>query len=191
MIFQHPKEIRVNFAIVIIDPQKGWLNSYTSPIFEQIAIELSRFKCWDLTIISTFSNTSTSSFRQLLPWWNGFQNNKDLEIIDEFTNPSIPLFPRETYGLSEPFWQHLQKNNIGEIVLTGVETDASIVKTAMDAFDRKISVMVPIHLVGSTYGPKGNESGMAIIKKVLGKDHVLDPQQTHQWFKQKGQNGLV
>lgn len=81
-------------------------------------------------------------------------------------------------------WDYFSRHNVRQMVLTGLETDATIVKTAMDAFDRHLAVYVPPHLVASTYGPLGQENGLAILKKVLGRDHFLNESQVHQLLSQ-------
>ena len=72
------------------------------------------------------------------------------------------------------FWKELRSKRVDELLITGVETDASVIKTAMDAFDRGINSWIIAELVGSTYGKDGQEAGLRIARKVLGKDHVYD-----------------
>ncbi len=167
-------------AIVVVDPQKGWVNANTKPTLDLLARELQRNACWGSVVITKFMNDATSPFRSLLPWWKAFQTNEDTDLMDEFLQPTAKVFSRNIYGLPPNLWDYLDHQEVRQIVLTGVETDATIAKTAMDAFDRNISVVVPPHLVASTYGPPGQEHGLAIVRKVLGKDHILSESQTRE-----------
>jgi nicotinamidase-related amidase len=63
---------------------------------------------------------------------------------------------------------------VDTLILAGVEADASVVKIAMDAFDRGFSVFAAIEFIDSTYGESGYDAGLFILKKVLGKDRLLN-----------------
>lgn len=181
-------DVRMKSAIVVVDPQYGWYNPHTAPMFTKLANELSHFGRWSDTLIATFANAPESVFRRLLPWWSAFQSSEDRAVLPAFDRREVLVFPRTTYGLSSALWDHLRHQAIEQVVLTGVETDATIAMTAMEAFDRGYSVVVPRHLVASTYGPPGQEHGIAIIRKVLGHDHVLSQAQTRIMFSRWSQS---
>ena len=162
------------FTVLVIDPQKGWINNHTEKLFERVNSFISDYGLNDSTIITTFSNTQKSKFRKLLSWWDGFTDKGDTQIITLFNNKQFPVFRRRTYGMPPSLWKSLRLRNVDELLITGVETDASIIKTAMDAFDRGINSWIIAELVGSTYGESGQEAGLRIARKVLGKDHVYD-----------------
>jgi hypothetical protein len=61
-----------------------------------------------------------------------------------------------------------------------VEADASVVKIAMDAFDRGFGVFAATEFVDSTYGESGYDAGLLILRKVLGKDRLLNIQELEQ-----------
>jgi len=169
----HSGEKAFRGIVLVIDPQMGWLNKHTEPTIKRLHSFLLEDGILDKTIITVFYNNENSNFRRLLSWWKGFTVEYDTEIIPGFKFSNVPVFKRNTYGMTERFWRKLELMNINNILITGFETDASIIKTAMDAFDRGISVWIVESLVASTYGKKGQEAGIAVAKKVLGRDHVL------------------
>jgi len=171
-------------VVLVIDPQMGWLNRYTEPTIKRLHSFLLEDGILDKTIITVFYNNENSNFRRLLSWWKGFTSDEDTEIIPGFKALNAPVFKRNTYGMPERFWRKLELMNINNILITGVETDASIIKTAMDAFDRGISAWIVESLVASTYGKKGQEAGIAVAKKVLGRDHVFKTPDmlSKEWF---------
>ena len=159
--------------VLVIDPQMGWLNRYTEPTIKRLHYFLLEDGILNKTIITVFYNNENSNFRRFLSWWKGFTAEDDTEIIPDFKALNVPVFKRNTYGMPERFWRKLKIMNINNVLITGVETDASIIKTAMDAFDRGISAWIVESLVASTYGERGQKAGIAVAKKVLGRDHVL------------------
>ncbi len=169
------------FAVLVIDPQNGWINNYTEKLFERIYSFISEYGLNGVTLIATFSNTPKSKFRKLLSWWDGFTDKVDTGIIPPFNNGQFPVFRRRTYGMPPSFWRALRLRGVDELLITGVETDASVIKIAMDAFDRGINSWIVAELVGSTYGESGQEAGLRIARKVLGKDHVYGS--AHEFFR--------
>lgn len=172
----------IDTIVVVVDPQKGWLNQFTEPTLHALAEELNRGDHWRSVVVTQFMNDEKSPFRTLMPWWKAFQTHSDTDLLQEFIQPRARVFTHDIYGFSPKLWSYCGRQGVKQMVLTGVETDATIVKTAMDAFDRGISVWVPPHLLASTYGPLGQEHGLAILKKVLGRDHILNERETRELF---------
>ncbi len=170
--------------VLVIDPQMGWLNQYTEPAMKRLQLFLSDNIILKKTIITTFSNTQKSNFRKLMSEWKGFTGEDDIKIIPGFEFSGVPVYKRRTYGLPERFWKELKRTNVNNLLITGVETDASIIKTAMDSFDRGISAWIAEDLVASTYGRRGQTAGISVARKVLGRDHVLETPDMLQedWF---------
>ncbi|MEM3488371.1 MAG: isochorismatase family protein [Candidatus Micrarchaeaceae archaeon] len=160
------------FTILVIDPQKGWINEHTEKLFENIWSFISNYELSNRTVITTFANTPKSKFRKLLPWWDGFMGKTDTQIVPPFAESQIPVFKRKTYGMPQSLWRELRLRKVDELLITGVETDASVIKTAMDAFDRGINSWIIAELVGSTYGEQGQKAGLEIARKVLGNERV-------------------
>ena len=169
----HSGEKAFRGIVLVIDPQIGWLNRYTEPTINRLHSFLLEDGILNKTIITLFNNNEKSNFRRLLSWWKGFTVKDDTEIIPGFKFSNVPVFKRNTYGMPERFWRKLELMNINNILITGFETDASVIKTAMDAFDRGISTWIVESLVASTYGKKGQEAGITVAKKVLDRDHIL------------------
>ncbi len=170
--------------VIVIDPQMGWLNKYTEPAMHRLQLFLSNYVILKKTIITTFSNTQKSNFRKLMGEWKGFTEKDDIRIIPGFEFSGVPVYKRRTYGLPGRLWKELKKADVNNLLITGVETDASIIKTAMDSFDRGISAWISEDLVASTYGERGQQAGISVARKVLGRDHVLKTSDLLQedWF---------
>lgn len=159
--------------VLVIDPQTGWITEHTKIIFDSIHRFILQHDLRERTVISVFSNSPASNFRSLLSWWHGFRQSDDTAIIPAFRTLESRIFRRRTYGMPPSFWKEMRKREVSDLLITGVETDASVIKTAMDAFDRGIRSWVIEDLVGSTYGDSGQNAGLSIARKVLGKDHVF------------------
>jgi nicotinamidase-related amidase len=159
--------------VVVVDPQEGWARRGARPTLQRLARFLEREKAWSATVITCFANGERSPFRQNLAHWTGFQTEEERRLVEALDTARAPVFWRDTYGLPEELWRYLEEQGTEEVLLTGVETDASVLSAAMAAFDRGLSVWVTPALVASTYGRRGQLCGLAVLRKVLGGDRVV------------------
>lgn len=167
-----------NAVILIIDPQQGWMNPHSLPRMTSLAEFINKNDYWKNCVITAFQNTDESNFRTLMPQWKGFRQSPDIDLLESFRSQLAPVFTRCEYGLSSQTIEYLSLRGTTSVVLCGVETDASIVKVAMDLFDIGISVWVPEVFCASSYGNPGHDRGISILEKVLGVDRVLSYEET-------------
>lgn len=165
----------MSLAVLVVDPQLGWLepNPEVLGIFHLVAHVLDRTDAWKKTVVTVFENGPDSSFRRNLGWWDGFRTGADTGVLDLFAHRDVPTFHRQTYNLPPSVWKHLEGRGVTDLLLTGTETDATILCAAMDAFDRGLGAWVVPELVASTFGEPGQAAGLAVLHKVLGDDHII------------------
>jgi hypothetical protein len=161
--------------LLILDPQAGWVRRHVQveSTFRLLADWVTDHDLWARVWVTAFYNDEASPFRRLMMRWTAFQSAQDWTLLEPYATRAAKIIPRNTYGLPEAFWRKARRSNVDHIVLAGVETDASICKTAMDAFDRGIGVTVVPSWTASAYGPSGHTHGLAILRKVLGSQHLM------------------
>jgi nicotinamidase-related amidase len=161
--------------ILVVDPQIGWSKRYQGvPVtLYKLAEWLNTRKLWNLVSVSRFENDEQSPFRSNLGWWKDFKDDKSTGLVKPYDELAARVFPRNTYGMPDAYWNYLTEAGIDTLLMTGVEADASIAKIAMDAFDRNLRVFVAPHFMSSAYGQQGIDVGLHILSKTLGRDHLL------------------
>ncbi|AEJ38883.1 putative amidase [Sulfobacillus acidophilus TPY] len=161
--------------LLILDPQVGWARRHVQveSTFRLLANWLTVHDLWPRVWITAFYNDEASPFRRLMARWTDFQSAEDWTLLEPYATRTVEVIRRNTYGLPEAFWQTARLSHVDRIVLAGVETDASVCKTAMDAFDRGIGVDIVPSWTASAYGSSGRAHGLAILRKVLGSQHVI------------------
>lgn len=165
--------------ILVIDPQEGWLrpNFEVSNTLYDLSNWLTRHEMWEHVSVSRFENDEKSPFRSNLAWWKGFQAQQDTKLLEPYDSLPAAIFRRNTYGMPDSYWAYLTGLKVDTLILAGVEADASVVKIAMDAFDRGFGVFAATEFIGSTYGESGYDAGLFVLKKVLGKERLLNMQE--------------
>lgn len=162
--------------VVVVDPQNGFATEETTPVFNKIAMFISATRSWNRTIVHTFSNDDESPFRKNLPWWERMRKSRETKIIPSFLHHDAKIFRRHTYGFGDDFWLHLEEEGVEQMLLCGVEADATILHSAMESFDKGVPTIVCDCLVGSLYGDTGVHVGLSVLQKVLGRSKIISYQ---------------
>jgi len=174
-------------GIIIIDPQKGFENPDTLKTFYRISDLLRNdYSKYLKTYVFLFINDEKSPFRKNMQWWNSFYDIKDYDIIDEINLKKYKKYYHDKYSIiNNDFLNEIKKYDINEFLITGVETDASILLSAMELFDLGIKVLICPEPVYSIYGEDGQKSGLFIIRKALGDSGIISYNNVFKWLYEK------
>ena len=154
-------------ALLIIDVQKYYLNEFTKDIPAKLVsyIEKSDF---DFIIFSKFVNHENSNVARVFGW-KKMQGPPETDICDELRKYAKEnnVFEKDTYSLfqSESFRKYLEENNISNLFICGFDTDACVLATSYEGFDRGFRVEVVEDLTVSSIGQQYRGSGLMIIKR--------------------------
>ena len=72
------------------------------------------------------------------------------------------------------FEKYIKENNIEEIYVCGLDTDACVLKTSIDLFENNYDVKVIKDLCMSHSGIEMHNIAINILNKMIGKDNVID-----------------
>jgi len=158
--------------LLVVDPQAGFKDEFTKDALNKIDEITSYF---DIIFVSKFQNLRGSLYKRILHW-NNFSNNKH----SKYSNLAIKqtkdmkILKTHTYGkltlrLRIYCWMH----KINTIYLCGLQTDAGVLKTALDLFDASIEPIVIKDACGSKRGDLFHEAGLKILRRQIGEDQVL------------------
>ena len=125
--------------LLIIDLQKNFINEYTKEVLLKIEKLLSK-NIFDYVAFTKFINDTNSQFCKILNY-KGCIDDEDRKIVIDTKN--YPIFDKRIYTtLNLEFKIFLEKNNIKTIYLCGIDTDACVLKTAVDLFENNYDVKV-------------------------------------------------
>lgn len=166
--------------LIIIDPQKAFINEHTKGLPERIKNYLNKNKSeFDFVLFTKFINKPNSPFTKKLGY-KQCSSDSDSEIVDELkkfiTNDN--LFIKETYSVfkSKKILNFIKKNKIKKISLCGLTSDGCVLASAFEGFDLGFDVGVIKELTGTCWGDeKFNKNmielmGYKIDPKLLKKE---------------------
>ncbi len=154
-------------ALIVIDVQNAFMNDHTKHIPKKI-IRTLQTKKFNYVLFSAFLNKKNSIFSTFLNF-KECSHKPDTEYVFEFLKfiTRENFFPRTAYSVlkSKKLTSFLKKKNITTLYLCGLDTDACIMASALEAIDLGFKTFVIESLCSSSGGKKFHEVGIFILKR--------------------------
>lgn len=154
--------------LLVIDVQRGFINTHTKsivPVIERIASNYSQI------IATRFFNPPQSNFRKLLNWQAMDRSTNEFLLALSLPNPLI-LDKCQYSALTPNLLNYLRELSIIEVHLCGIDTDACVLKTALDMFDKGFRPIVLGYACASSGGLELHESALKILSRSIGCEQI-------------------
>ena len=151
--------------------QKGFITQENSGLENKIdsLIINNEFKH---TIATQFINTKNSNFVKLLDWEEMQEGSQSTDICNKIRETSIKTIKKNTYGSTELI-EHLKNQGIKQTLIVGVDTDACVLKIALDIFDADIEPYVLTEYCGSSGGLAYHDLAIKLLRRLIGDRNVV------------------
>lgn len=156
--------------LLIIDLQKNFINEFSLdlPYTIQELINSNKFKH---IVFTKFINDENSSFYKILNY-KGCMTEDDRNIVID--TKDYKVIEKMTYSaLNEELQRYISNNNIKTIYLCGIDTDACVLKTALDLFENNYDVKVIEDCCMSHSGAEFHKYAIRILKKMIGNQNII------------------
>lgn len=156
--------------LLIIDVQKNFINDNTKKIPNKITNLINK-NHFDYIAFTKFINDEISNFYKILNY-KGCINENDRKIVLDTQNNKV--FTKRIYtAVNDEFKTYIKENEIEKVYLCGIDTDACVLKTAIDLFENNIDVKVIENCCMSHSGKKYHNYAIKILKKLIGKESII------------------
>ena len=160
----------MNKLLLVIDCQNGFVNDNTKECVKRID-ELVKSNQYHFVVFTKFINCKESRFYQQLDYKGCMTEESQTIAID---TQGYPIFSKKVYtAVNKELEKYIKENHIDEIHICGFCTDACIQKTAVDLFEKGMEVYVLQDYCMSSTGIEWHNSAMNIIRKLIGRSHVI------------------
>lgn len=157
--------------LLIIDLQNDFINENTKNIPNHIKDLILKEK-YDYIAFTQFINDVDSNFYLKLKYEGCMTNIGQKIAIDTL---GYPIFQKKIYtALNEELKQFIKKNDIEKIYLCGIDTDACVLKTAIDLFENNLDVKVIEDCCMSHSGREYHNYAISMLKKLIGNQNVIN-----------------
>ncbi|KKU83517.1 MAG: Isochorismatase hydrolase family protein [Microgenomates group bacterium GW2011_GWA2_47_8] len=162
-------------ALLIIDLQKYLINENTESLPTKIANFIEKHK-FDYTLFFQFYNSPNSNFVKIHNW-NHMFGPPETDMVDELSkyitrNNLFKKYSFSVFGV-EGFNEFMKSNLINELYLCGIDTDACVLLSEMEAFGKGYDAKVIEDLCASHWGIEYHRRAIDLIKRNLGKQAII------------------
>ena len=159
--------------LLVVDVQQGYINQHTNHVVKDIEKHIKNFD-YDLVIATRFINKADSLHKSELNMQEMTMLSPNAKLAGEIGDLADIVIMKSTYtSLTMDVAKLLEKNNVKEVYLAGLNTDRSIMATALELFDKGIKPKVLSQLCGSTAGEMRNKEALDILAHALGDNNIL------------------
>lgn len=160
-------------ALVVIDVQKGFVNSHSKPVVPRIKklLKSGKFKH---VVFTRFVNRKRSPYRKIMKW-HKLSSAPETDIVDDLLPYANVVFTKSVYSpfSSSDFGNFISKNKITELYLVGIDTECCVLKTAVDAFERGMTPIVLAYYCASHAGKAFHKMGLKAAARYCGEKQVI------------------
>ena len=156
--------------LLVIDLQNNFVNDLTENIPDKVKMLLES-KRFDNVVFTKFINDENSQFYNVLDY-RGCIKESDRAIVVDTGNAKI--IEKNFYtAYNDELVKYIKDNNINTIYLCGIDTDACVLKTALDLFENNYDVKVIEDCSMSHSGKEYHDWAIMMLQKLIGKQNII------------------
>lgn len=160
----------MNNLLLIIDLQENFINNNTKNVPNSIK-KLIDSNIANHIVFTKFINDDSSNFYKVLNY-KGCMSEKDRNIVIDTKDYKI-IEKRVYTAYNDELKLYINTNNIKTIYLCGIDTDACVLKTALDLFENNFDVKVIEDCSMSHSGIEYHISAINMLRKLIGNQNVI------------------
>lgn len=156
--------------LLVIDLQKAFINEHSKNLPNKIKDIIDKQQ-YDKVVFTRFINRIDSVFVKKLAWEKCINDEDKKIVIDVEKNKVLDKFIYT--AVNKELIKYINKNKIEEIYLCGVDTDACVLKTALDLFELGYNIYVLKDYCASSSGIEIHNNALEILSRNIGKKYVI------------------
>ena len=160
----------MNKLLLVIDVQKSFTNENTKPCIKRI-IKLIKSNEYEKVAFTKFINSKDSIWYKKLNY-KGCMTVEEQAIAIDTKNDQV--FKKTIYSaVNKELIEYIKENNIERIYLCGFDTDACVLKTALDLFENNYEVYILKDYCMCGAGEKIHNEAIENLKRLIGREYVI------------------
>ncbi len=158
--------------ILLVDIQEGYMNDELRALPKEVENHV-KSQGYDLVIATRFINKNDSLHnRKYIKEMTVFSSKSKLvDPIDKISDFALMKSSYTSY--TDDVAKLLEKKGVKEVHIAGLNTETSILATALDLFDQGIKPIILSHICNTVSGKHIHETTLEILKSAIGEDCIL------------------
>ena len=160
----------MNNLLLVIDLQSNFVNDFTKTIPNKVRMLLES-KRFDNVVFTKFLNDKNSQFYNVLNYKGCIEERDRASVVD---TGNARIIEKKVYtAYNDELVKYIKDNNINTIYLCGIDTNACVLKTALDLFENNYDVKVIEHCSMGHSGKEYHDFCIKLLEKLIGKDNIM------------------
>ena len=156
--------------LLVIDAQNDFVNDLTKVTLKKIEV-LIKSKQFTTVAFTKFINSNDNRFYKDINYKGCLTEDGVSIAID---TKDYKIFNKNAYtALTDEFRSYLKNENISQIYLCGFDTNACVLKTALDLFEGGYDFYVLKHYCMSSFSKEVHDDALTILKLLIGNKRVI------------------
>ncbi|MFN6497521.1 MAG: isochorismatase family cysteine hydrolase [Nostoc sp. DedQUE01] len=162
----------MNFCLFIIDIQNGFIAQDTSYVVQRIKSLLEQ-SIFDNVVFTKFINTVDSPYVKYLNW-HQLLSETEQKIVDDIKPFAKVIFEKTVYtACNKETLKFLKERNIQRVFICGIDTEACVLKTAIDFFENNIITSVLSYYSASNGGDHYHQAAILVLSQLIGISNII------------------
>lgn len=163
-----------NPVLVVIDMQNGFLGSRSNYIIPSVVRLVEECQKRGIpTVFTRFHNLEHSPYEELIGWTR-LRAEPETDLTPELVPFVKDVIDKEVYSsFTTEFRNLVKENDWRTFILCGVATESCVMKTAVDAFEQRLTPVVVSDACASHAGEDVHAAGLMILGRFIGKDQLI------------------
>lgn len=159
--------------ILLVDIQEGYMNEELRTLPKDIEKHVKNYD-YDLVIATRFINKNDSLHRSDIHIKDMTVFSSKAKLVEPIDKIADIVLMKSTYtSYTIDVAKLLEKKDVKQVYIAGLNTETSILATALDLFDKGIKPVVLSHLCNTTNGKRINEAALEILRIAVGDECIL------------------
>lgn len=158
-------------VLVAVDVQKGFVSPSSRHIVAPIEALQHRF---DHVVFTRFYNPDPSPFRRILGYCDLAPGSEGTELAVVPRADAVIIDKPDYSGCNDELKRHLALWRTDEVHIAGIATEACVMKTVSDLFERDIITWVIADLCASDKEHRFHDMAISILGTLIGTKHLVN-----------------
>lgn len=160
--------------LIVVDVQNGFVNDNSRGVLPNIVSLINTWRQSGGPIIFTKFINDPDSFWRSLIGWSRLATSPETDIISELDTTGATVVEKNTYTSFTPDVASLfRTHKWTHVVICGIATDGCVLKTSVDAFEKRIIPIVISDACASHAGQRLHEAGILLLSRYIGTKQVV------------------
>ncbi|MEV4333470.1 isochorismatase family cysteine hydrolase [Streptomyces sp. NPDC049597] len=164
-------------ALLVIDVQQGFVNQHSRSVLPAVVRLVKGWHALGAPVVLTRFHNEPGSPYETITGWTRLRTPEEQALVPEL----VPYIGRAAAvidkGQSSLFTAEgidlIRDAGWSDLVLCGIDTDACVYDSAVDAYQRGYRPWIVTDACASTGGPEYHDAALLLAARNIGPDHVV------------------